>query len=124
MLSEKCFVAFYVFSLPPCVYVGALNLIVSIPGSSILTLLNKSWVYGDKHYMDMFTCFLQHSPENPSSEMHCFASGDRVLESRQELLNDYPCRKKMSSGLPTIKGSVIFLNVAGDFLTICRMVNI
>ena len=38
MLSEKCFVVFYVFSLPPGVYVGTLNLIASIPGPSILTL--------------------------------------------------------------------------------------
>ena len=33
----KCFV-FYVFSFPPAVYVGTLNLIASIPGPSILTL--------------------------------------------------------------------------------------
>ena len=38
MLSEKCFVVFYVFSFPPGVYVGTLNLIASIPGPSILTL--------------------------------------------------------------------------------------
>ena len=31
-MSEKCFVVFYVFSFPPVVYVGALNLISSIPG--------------------------------------------------------------------------------------------
>ena len=29
---------FYVFSFPPTVYVGTLNLIASIPGPSILTL--------------------------------------------------------------------------------------
>ena len=34
----KCFVVFYVFSFPPAVYVGTLNLIASIPGPSILTL--------------------------------------------------------------------------------------
>ena len=33
----KCFVVFYVFSIPPGVYVGTLNLIASIPGPSILT---------------------------------------------------------------------------------------
>ena len=38
MLSEKCFVVFDVFSFPPGVYVGTLNLIASIPGPSILTL--------------------------------------------------------------------------------------
>ena len=31
---------FYVFSFPLAVYVGTLNLIASIPGPSILTLLN------------------------------------------------------------------------------------
>ena len=35
----KCFVVFYVFSFPPAVYVGTLNLIASIPGPSILTFL-------------------------------------------------------------------------------------
>ena len=35
----KCFVVFYVFSLPPAVYVGTLNFIASIPGPSILTLI-------------------------------------------------------------------------------------
>ena len=35
----KCFVVFYVFSFPSAVYVGTLNLIASIPGPSILTLL-------------------------------------------------------------------------------------
>ena len=34
---EKCFL-FYVFSFPPGVYVGTLNLIALIPGSSVLTL--------------------------------------------------------------------------------------
>ena len=38
MLSEKCFVVFYVFSFPAGVYVGTLNLIVSIPDPCILTL--------------------------------------------------------------------------------------
>ena len=33
----KCFVVFYVFSFPPAVYVGTINLIASIPGPSILT---------------------------------------------------------------------------------------
>ena len=37
VLSEKGFVVFYVFSFPPSVYVGTLNLIASIPGPSILT---------------------------------------------------------------------------------------
>ena len=37
MLSEKCFVVFYVFSFPVGVYVGTLNLIASIPDPSILT---------------------------------------------------------------------------------------
>ena len=32
---------FYVFSFPPGVYVGTLDLIASIPGPSILTLLQK-----------------------------------------------------------------------------------
>ena len=31
------FVMFYVFSFPPGVYVGTLNLIASIPGPSVLT---------------------------------------------------------------------------------------
>ena len=35
--QKKCFVVFYVFSFPPGVYVGTLNLIASIPGPSILT---------------------------------------------------------------------------------------
>ena len=35
----KCFVVFYVFSFPPTVYVGTLNLIALIPGPSILTLI-------------------------------------------------------------------------------------
>ena len=39
MLSEKCFVVFYVFSFPPGVYVATLNLIASIPDPSILTSL-------------------------------------------------------------------------------------
>ena len=34
---KKCSVVFYIFSLPPGVYVGALNLIELIPGPSILT---------------------------------------------------------------------------------------
>ena len=38
MLSEKCFVMFYVFSFPSGVYVGTLNLIALIPGPFILTL--------------------------------------------------------------------------------------
>ena len=38
VLSEKCFVMCYVFSYPPGVHVGTLNLIASIPGPSILTL--------------------------------------------------------------------------------------
>ena len=37
VLSEKCFVVFYVFSFPPAVYVGTLNFIASIPGPFILT---------------------------------------------------------------------------------------
>ena len=41
--SVKCFVVFYVFSFPPTVYVGTLNLIASIPGPSILTL--HVWSY-------------------------------------------------------------------------------
>ena len=38
LLSEKCFVVFYVFYFPLGVYVGTLNLIASIPGPSIFTL--------------------------------------------------------------------------------------
>ena len=34
---KKCFVVFYVFSFPPGVHVGTLNLIASIPGPSIHT---------------------------------------------------------------------------------------
>ena len=34
-----CFVVLYVFSFPPAVYVGTLNLIASIPGPSFLTLI-------------------------------------------------------------------------------------
>ena len=37
----KCFVVFYVFSFPPALYVGTLNLIASIPGPSILTFFDK-----------------------------------------------------------------------------------
>ena len=40
MLSEKCFVVFYVFSFPPGVCVGTLNSIASIPRPSILTFHN------------------------------------------------------------------------------------
>ena len=36
----KCFAMFYVFSFLPGVYVGTLNLIASIPGSSVLTFLD------------------------------------------------------------------------------------
>ena len=44
----KCFVVFYVFSFPPAVYVGTLNLIASIPGPSVLILfyMGKSENYG------------------------------------------------------------------------------
>ena len=46
MLSEKCFVVFYVFSFPLGVYVGTLNLIASIPGPSSLTLfINLCFIY-------------------------------------------------------------------------------
>ena len=38
VLSEKCFVVFYVFSFPAGVYVGTLK-IASIPDPSILTFL-------------------------------------------------------------------------------------
>ena len=38
-LVELRFVVFYVFSFPAGVYVGTLNLIVSIPDPSILTLI-------------------------------------------------------------------------------------
>ena len=38
----KCFVVFYVFSLPPGVYVGTFNIIASIPGPSVLTSYNES----------------------------------------------------------------------------------
>ena len=44
VIGKKCFVMFYVFCLPPGVYVGTLNLIASIPGSSVLTLLYESVV--------------------------------------------------------------------------------
>ena len=40
VLSGKCFVVFYIFSLPAGVYVGTLNLIASIPDPSILTLFH------------------------------------------------------------------------------------
>ena len=36
-MEYKCFVVFYVFSFPPAVSVGTLNLIASIPGSFIFT---------------------------------------------------------------------------------------
>ena len=39
----KCFVVLYVFSFPPAVYVGTLNLIASIPGPSILTYTKKTY---------------------------------------------------------------------------------
>ena len=39
---------FYVFSFPPGVYVGTLNLIASIPGSSMLTML-KMVAFGFIH---------------------------------------------------------------------------
>ena len=37
----KCFVVFYVFSFPPGVYVGTLNLNASFSGPSILTFVEK-----------------------------------------------------------------------------------
>ena len=43
VLSEKCFVVFYVFSFPPGVYVRTLNLIASIPGPYILTLIPNGY---------------------------------------------------------------------------------
>ena len=43
-----CFVVFYVFSFPPAVYVGTLNLIASIPGLSILTLLGADGAQSDQ----------------------------------------------------------------------------
>ena len=43
-----------VFFFPPGVYVGTLNLIASIPGPSIFTLLHKSGVKGGIHFTDMF----------------------------------------------------------------------
>ena len=36
---KKCFIVFHVFSFPPGVYVGTLNLVASIPGPSIFILL-------------------------------------------------------------------------------------
>ena len=44
MLSEKCFVVFYVFSFPAGVYVGTLNLIVSTPDPSIFTLFPAKYL--------------------------------------------------------------------------------
>ena len=42
---------FYVFSFPPGVYVGTLNLIASTPGCSILTLNNTPGpLYNTVHY--------------------------------------------------------------------------
>ena len=41
MLSGKCFVVIYVFSFPPGVYVGTFDLIASIPGPFILTLIMR-----------------------------------------------------------------------------------
>ena len=38
VLSEKCFVVFYVFSFPAGVYFGTLNLCASIPDPSVLAL--------------------------------------------------------------------------------------
>ena len=51
MLSEKCFVAFYVFSFPLGVYVGTLhvNLIASIPGLSIFTLQKFDNLFREQH---------------------------------------------------------------------------
>ena len=43
--DNDCFV-FYVFSLTPGVYVGTLNLIASIPGTSILTFQTYICAYG------------------------------------------------------------------------------
>ena len=37
----QSFVVFYVFSFPPGVYVGTLNLIASFSGPSILTFVEK-----------------------------------------------------------------------------------
>ena len=43
---------FYAFSFPPGVYVGALNLIASIPGPSILTLLTTEFFQNHVHVYD------------------------------------------------------------------------
>ena len=48
VMSEICFVMFYVFSFPPAVYVGPLHLIASIPGPSILTFHTKD-VFSNIH---------------------------------------------------------------------------
>ena len=44
---------FYVFSFPPAVYVGTLDLIASIPGPSILT-----YIIVKLGYTGVYTCFL------------------------------------------------------------------
>ena len=48
-------VLFYVFYFPPGVYVGAFNLIASIPGPSILTLYRDFVTYNDKNINNL--CF-------------------------------------------------------------------
>ena len=39
LFTSKCFAVFYVFSFPPGVYVGTLNLIASIHGLSICVVM-------------------------------------------------------------------------------------
>ena len=39
---RKCFAVFCVFSFPPAVYAGTLNLIASIPSSSFLTDIHST----------------------------------------------------------------------------------
>ena len=58
----KCFVVFYVFTFPPAVYVGTLNLIASIPDPSVLTWHNqnipKDYVHREMLAAHDHSCFL------------------------------------------------------------------
>ena len=48
------FCCVYVFSFPPCVYVGTLSLITSIPGPSILTFKRQD---RDLHFNEYFRSY-------------------------------------------------------------------
>ena len=62
MLSEKCFIVFYLFSVPDGVYVGTLNLMASIPDPSILTLYYYNFKIFNKVVDTKTTTLIQIGP--------------------------------------------------------------